>query len=615
MAMIGTNLQANSSINFKGMEPKLYLAALKGSFDEITSISNWKEQSTPIGNNILHIHTEKPLQKASKDCKKKINIKFIQEVLNDNEAGYSLLWKENNNGDTPLHLAARFGQDEAVQVFLERANNVSQEELIRMLRMINKNKDTALHEAARRGSEAVVKLLVKADTSCLHESNEVGETPLYLAAERGSTASVAMILETCDPTALGYAHKGPCGRTPLHAAVQWGNSEMVRNMLEKDTSLIRIQDDEGLTPLHCAAAEISKFKLLKMLLHYDDKDINESSALYIQDNKGRTALHIAVLRANWDAIKKLTARRPDCTEIVDHHGQNAVHYAAKWGCLNKFETFLEKGQFDNLLNKKDMDGNTPLHLFATCIPNLGHACLVLLPFFIRSNDHNLDLMVFNKQKLTVGDILATKFHMFHPDPIIQRLRSWMAPRGKKVSTYEEEIDIEKANSKAESKLVALRKAAQGQSLVATLIATVSFTAGFTLPGGFNQNSGDKNIGMAVLQSKSSFNIFLISDAIAFTCSSLAILSYFTIITTESTWSIESLSFTALFLNTVALGALMLAFTTGVSVVLSQSPHLVYALWAILMLFFTQYALLVFRTGRAALRFAARCSARNHQLFQ
>ena len=49
------------------------------------------------------------------------------------------------------------GKDEAVQVFLERANKASQEELIRMLRMINKNKDTALHEAARRGCEAVVR--------------------------------------------------------------------------------------------------------------------------------------------------------------------------------------------------------------------------------------------------------------------------------------------------------------------------------------------------------------------------------------------------------------------------------------------------------------------------
>ncbi|XP_048495398.1 uncharacterized protein LOC125495035 [Beta vulgaris subsp. vulgaris] len=150
MAMIGTNLQANSSINLKGMEPKLYLAALKGSFDELTSISNWKEQSTPIGNNILHIHTKKPLQKASKDCKKKINIKFIQEDIR--------YCGRRTTMEIPLCTwLLDSGKDEAVQVFLERANKASQEELIRMLRMINKNKDTALHEAARRGCEAVVR--------------------------------------------------------------------------------------------------------------------------------------------------------------------------------------------------------------------------------------------------------------------------------------------------------------------------------------------------------------------------------------------------------------------------------------------------------------------------
>lgn len=92
-----------------------------------------------------------------------------------------------------------------------------------MMRVVNKNKDTALHDAAREGHAAVVKLLLEADNNWPHEANEVGEIPLYLAAERGSTTLVAMILDNCHPSALGgYHHKGPCGRTPLHAAVQWG---------------------------------------------------------------------------------------------------------------------------------------------------------------------------------------------------------------------------------------------------------------------------------------------------------------------------------------------------------------------------------------------------------
>ena len=77
-----------------------------------------------------------------------------------------------------------------------------------------------------------------------------------------------------------------------------------------DKSLIRIQNDEGLTPIHCVAAEIWKLKLLKSLLQYDtDK---ESSAAYIQENKGRTTLHIATLRYNLEAIRMIVASFSDC---------------------------------------------------------------------------------------------------------------------------------------------------------------------------------------------------------------------------------------------------------------------------------------------------------------
>lgn len=190
----------------------------------------------------------------------------------------------------------------------------------------------------------------------------------------------------------------------------------------------------------------------------------------------------------------------------------------------------------------------------------------------------------------------------------------MAPRGKRINKYEREVDVEKGNSNVESKLVTLRKEAQGHSLVATLIATVSFAAGFTVPGGFNQNNGE-NIGMAVLKSKAAFKVFLISDAIAFTCSAVAILCYFSLVSTESTWTTEAHSFTARILNIISLGALMLAFTTGVSVVVSQSPHLVFALWAIFMVFLFYYTSLVTRTLRAVRDYCARCSVRNRHTFE
>ncbi|KAM7461781.1 hypothetical protein LguiA_029902 [Lonicera macranthoides] len=63
-------------------------------------------------------------------------------------------------------------------------------------------------------------------------------------------------------------------------------------------------------------------------------------------------------------------------------------------------------------------------------------------------------------------------------------------------------------------------------VVAALIATVAFTAGFTMPGGYIQ-SGSQYEGMAVLCTKSiAFQAFIISDTIALIFSTSALFIYF-----------------------------------------------------------------------------------------
>lgn len=198
------------------MDPKVYRAATVGSWEKLNSES-WVDQLTPIGNTVLHVYVGRTLKRPH------MNIEFIKNVL-DQEAQRrtrSPLWHENDNGDIPLHLAARFGHLEAVEEFLRRAELVNDDER-RMLMKTNKRKDTALHEAARGGYSRIVKLLVEADPSCPYEANDAKETPLYLAAERGCADCVTAILGTCAPSALAY--KGPCGRTALHVFVQWKQS-------------------------------------------------------------------------------------------------------------------------------------------------------------------------------------------------------------------------------------------------------------------------------------------------------------------------------------------------------------------------------------------------------
>ncbi|KAJ8421800.1 hypothetical protein Cgig2_000246 [Carnegiea gigantea] len=57
------------------------------------------------------------------------------------------------------------------------------------------------------------------------------------------------------------------------------------------------------------------------------------------------------------------------------------------------------------------------------------------------------------------------------------------------------------------------------SLVAALLATITFTVGFTLSGGFNSDSGE-----AILVKKATFLVFLIADTYAMCCSMLILFS-------------------------------------------------------------------------------------------
>ncbi|KAL4568147.1 hypothetical protein LXL04_023753 [Taraxacum kok-saghyz] len=64
-------------------------------------------------------------------------------------------------------------------------------------------------------------------------------------------------------------------------------------------------------------------------------------------------------------------------------------------------------------------------------------------------------------------------------------------------------------------------------VVAALIATIVFAAAFTVPGGYNQNNG-----VPMFLHNRYFIVFVISDAISLTCSSISILIFLSILTSR-----------------------------------------------------------------------------------
>lgn len=100
---------------------------------------------------------------------------------------------ENNNGDTPIHVAASVGSFQVLQLLVGSADSDIEKQL---LRTTNKQKDTALHAALKSGHVDVAKLLVEQDTGLLDMANNNNESPLYLAIEIGLFDIADHILET-----------------------------------------------------------------------------------------------------------------------------------------------------------------------------------------------------------------------------------------------------------------------------------------------------------------------------------------------------------------------------------------------------------------------------------
>ncbi|CAL5423827.1 unnamed protein product [Camellia sinensis] len=164
---------------------------------------------------------------------------------------------------------------------------------------------------------------------------------------------------------------------------------------------------------------------------------------------------------------------------------------------------LKTPELEKLINERDEKGNTPLHL----------AAMHWRPKIVNSLtwDKRVQLELVNDAGLTALDA-AEKYigttppfrkagapRSKHQKPNRHSSRKWKPPN---MENYKERINT--------------------LMLVLTIIATVTFTAGFTVPGGYKSSAPVE--GTATLLNSNYFKAFLISDTIAMYNSVIAIVT-------------------------------------------------------------------------------------------
>lgn len=168
---------------------------------------------------------------------------------------------------------------------------------------------------------------------------------------------------------------------------------VLKEILARRLELIYLRDEDGGTPLHYAAS-IGYVEGVCILL-----DTTTQIALE-RNKKGLLPIHLACKKGRVKVVKELLQQKcPNSRVLLNQKGQNILHVAAKAGENSVVKYLLRHKKIDHaIINGKDVNGNTPLHLAArnVFIENL----------YSLSRDKRINVKLVNNEGLAALDTIA-----------------------------------------------------------------------------------------------------------------------------------------------------------------------------------------------------------------
>jgi len=337
----------------------LICAAKNGSLDVMRWLASLERTSTAsslLVKTLVNVPDKtgvRPIQ-AVFQGKVESRLEMVQ-LLVDKAGAMVDVW--DKNGTTPLHLACCTATDRDL-------------ELVKFLLM--------------RGSRA------DAQTFCARTLIEGGSTPLHALCRRPRTLQVAKLLVSMGGANVALQdHKG---ETALHLATERGNGDMVRWLLQKNSTVVNTSNIEQETPLHMAC-ELNDISIFRLLVRYGgddrvpnrfgetpveriakadikqafgDKDLTELQSIgttpckysRLEHEATGTILH-AACKGNRTETVRFLLETPDVQVDIRHkdcHGRSALFYATDEPTVH---SFLRHGA---CVNERDVYEQTPLHL-------------------------------------------------------------------------------------------------------------------------------------------------------------------------------------------------------------------------------------------------------------
>jgi ankyrin repeat protein len=267
------------------------------------------------------------------------NTKYVQSLL---DAGADLNARDvrPNEGETPLHHAARTGNVELAALLISKGADPN---------IAAPSGFTPLHVAAGLNRRAMLEFLLgrNANPNALDRRG----TPLHAATLGGHAAIVALLLERgADPNS-----RDKSGNTPLsllgHVSVYYPtHTEIIRRLAKAGADPFAIR----------GKGQFSSTAFAGAIRHNEESAIALVEALPALTSTNREAIPLAVGLA-WsgylNALRLLDSRGGPLDAAGGWHGDSALHAAAGAGHINVAEYLLSKGL---QIDARAVDGTTPL---------------------------------------------------------------------------------------------------------------------------------------------------------------------------------------------------------------------------------------------------------------
>ena len=296
--------------------------------------------------------------------------------------------------------------------------------------------------------------------------------------------------------------------------------------------------------------------------------IRKTELAYSRNKDRQSPRHVAAQYGSTDVIKALLRHCSDVAEMEDGNGRNAFHASIISGNESTIRCLLRHVRpTELLLNRVDGYGDTPLHLAVKM--SRVHFALLLL------NDVRVvDPCVRDYQGQTARSLVEKKLNTDETDTYEMHLwTQLMQQESKRCSRQQLPPTVSDRRRPLNSK--DFDSVVDAYFLAATLIATVTFAATFTMPGGYDQAKG-----IALHGNNRVFKTFVISNSVAM-CSSIVVI--FLLIWARQEPAILRLHYLAWSqkLTIVACLAMLLSLMTAVYITVAPTaPWPAYAVIAI-----------------------------------